>query len=42
MHRAAAALIGLHDFAAYCRFRSGATTIRDLQELDRLTARRRG
>ncbi len=33
MQRAAAALIGLHDFAAYCRPRAGSTTIRDLQEL---------
>jgi tRNA pseudouridine38-40 synthase len=27
-------LIGLNDFAAFCRFRDGATTIRDLQRLD--------
>ncbi len=27
-------LLGLHDFAAFCRHRSGATTIRDLQRLD--------
>jgi tRNA pseudouridine38-40 synthase len=27
-------LLGLHDFAAYCRHRAGATTIRDLQRLD--------
>ncbi|MGY4712464.1 tRNA pseudouridine(38-40) synthase TruA [Mycolicibacterium sp. CBM1] len=27
-------LIGLHDFAAFCRHRPGATTIRDLQRLD--------
>ncbi|GFG73060.1 tRNA pseudouridine synthase A [Mycobacterium botniense] len=27
-------LIGLHDFAAFCRHRAGATTIRDLQRLD--------
>ena len=27
-------LIGLHDFAAFCRHREGATTIRDLQRLD--------
>jgi tRNA pseudouridine38-40 synthase len=27
-------LIGLNDFAAFCRFREGATTIRDLQRLD--------
>ena len=27
-------LLGLHDFAAFCRPREGATTIRDLQRLD--------
>jgi tRNA pseudouridine38-40 synthase len=27
-------LVGLHDFAAFCRHRDGATTIRDLQRLD--------
>ncbi len=27
-------LLGLHDFAAFCRPREGATTIRDLQHLD--------
>jgi len=27
-------LVGLHDFAAFCRQRDGATTIRDLQRLD--------
>jgi tRNA pseudouridine38-40 synthase len=27
-------LLGLHDFAAFCRHRDGATTIRDLQCLD--------
>ena len=27
-------LLGLHDFAAFCRQRPGATTIRDLQRLD--------
>lgn len=27
-------LLGLHDFAAFCRPRPGATTIRDLQRLD--------
>lgn len=26
-------LLGLHDFAAFCRFREGGTTIRDLQDL---------
>ncbi|ULE35471.1 tRNA pseudouridine(38-40) synthase TruA [Mycobacterium sp. IDR2000157661] len=27
-------LLGLHDFAAFCRYREGATTIRELQRLD--------
>ena len=27
-------LLGLHDFAAFCRPRPGATTIRDLQRLE--------
>jgi tRNA pseudouridine38-40 synthase len=27
-------LLGLHDFAAFCRHRAGATTIRDLQRLE--------
>ena len=31
MDAAAASLVGLHDFAAYCRPREGATTIRTLQ-----------
>ncbi len=30
---ASAPLLGLHDFAAYCRRRDGATTIRELQAL---------
>ena len=34
MQQAAARLIGLHDFAAFCRRRDGATTIRSLQRLD--------
>lgn len=34
MSRAGAALIGEHDFAAFCRRRDGATTIRVLQSLD--------
>jgi len=34
MSRASAGLLGLHDFAAFCRPRPGATTIRDLQRLD--------
>ena len=32
MNAAAATLVGLNDFAAFCRFREGSTTIRDLQE----------
>lgn len=39
MTLAADALIGLHDFHAFCRPREGATTIRDLQSL---TVRRAG
>jgi tRNA pseudouridine38-40 synthase len=34
MAAAAAQLLGEHDFAAYCRRREGATTIRTLQALD--------
>lgn len=34
MRAASATLVGLHDFAAFCRQRPGATTIRDLQRLD--------
>ncbi len=34
MAAASAGLLGLHDFAAFCRHRPGATTIRDLQRLD--------
>ncbi|MEV0097076.1 tRNA pseudouridine(38-40) synthase TruA [Streptomyces sp. NPDC050738] len=33
MNAAAAGLLGEHDFAAYCKRREGATTIRTLQEL---------
>lgn len=33
MQRAAEPLVGLHDFAAYCKPREGATTIRELQQL---------
>jgi tRNA pseudouridine38-40 synthase len=33
MNRAGAALVGEHDFAAYCRPREGATTVRNLLEL---------
>jgi tRNA pseudouridine38-40 synthase len=31
---AARPLLGLHDFAAFCRAREGATTVRELQRLD--------
>lgn len=31
MNAASAELVGLHDFAAFCRHREGATTIRELQ-----------
>ncbi|VEG44949.1 pseudouridylate synthase I [Mycolicibacterium flavescens] len=34
MTEASRKLLGLHDFAAFCRHRDGATTIRDLQRLD--------
>jgi tRNA pseudouridine38-40 synthase len=34
MGKAAAELIGQHDFAAYCKPRPGATTIRTLYSLD--------
>jgi tRNA pseudouridine38-40 synthase len=34
MSAASRDLLGLHDFAAFCRQREGATTIRDLQRLD--------
>jgi tRNA pseudouridine38-40 synthase len=34
MRAAAAGLLGLHDFAAFCRRREGATTIRVLQALE--------
>ncbi len=30
---ASAQLVGLHDFAAFCRFREGGTTVRELAEL---------
>ncbi|MFZ2509678.1 MAG: tRNA pseudouridine(38-40) synthase TruA [Gordonia sp. (in: high G+C Gram-positive bacteria)] len=32
MNDASAGLLGLHDFAAFCRYRAGSTTIRELQE----------
>jgi tRNA pseudouridine38-40 synthase len=34
MAAASRELVGLHDFAAFCRHREGATTIRELQRLD--------
>lgn len=34
MHDAVQALLGRHDFAAFCKPREGATTIRTLEELD--------
>ncbi|WP_072750007.1 tRNA pseudouridine(38-40) synthase TruA [Rhodococcus maanshanensis] len=34
MRRASAGLLGLHDFAAFCRRRDGATTVRELQRFD--------
>ena len=34
MQRAAVQLLGLHDFAAFCRRREGASTIRSMQRLD--------
>jgi tRNA pseudouridine38-40 synthase len=34
MNAASAQLLGLHDFAAYCRFRTGATTVRELQRFE--------
>ncbi|MCX6487562.1 MAG: tRNA pseudouridine(38-40) synthase TruA [Mycobacterium sp.] len=34
MATASRSLLGLHDFAAFCRHRPGATTIRELQRLD--------
>ena len=34
MEAASRKLLGLHDFAAFCRHRPGATTIRELQRLD--------
>lgn len=34
MSAASRDLLGLHDFAAFCRRRDGATTIRELQQLD--------
>lgn len=33
MNEASRTLLGTHDFAAYCKWREGATTIRELQQL---------
>lgn len=33
MHAAGQALVGLHDFASFCKPREGSTTIRELQEI---------
>ncbi|PXY32207.1 tRNA pseudouridine synthase A [Prauserella muralis] len=33
MNEASEALLGLHDFAAFCKQREGATTVRELQQL---------
>lgn len=34
MNEAAHAMLGMHDFAAFCKRRDGATTVRTLQEFD--------
>lgn len=34
MREASSRLLGLHDFAAFCKRREGATTVRDLQRFD--------
>jgi tRNA pseudouridine38-40 synthase len=34
MNQASALLLGSHDFAAYCKFREGSTTIRNLQRFE--------
>ena len=34
MQRASASLLGLHDFAAFCKRREGATTVRELQRYE--------
>ena len=34
MQRASRSLLGLHDFAAFCKRREGATTVRELQRFD--------
>jgi tRNA pseudouridine38-40 synthase len=42
MNRAATTLLGEHDFAAYCRRREGATTVRSLMRLDWVRAQETG
>lgn len=42
VREASAALIGLHDFAAFCRHRENATTVRDLQRFDWTVSAERG
>lgn len=39
MNAAVAGLVGRHDFAAYCRPRQGATTVRTLQRLEPMRSR---
>jgi len=34
MNQASALLLGSHDFAAYCKFREGSTTVRNLQRFE--------
>jgi tRNA pseudouridine38-40 synthase len=34
MNQASALMLGSHDFAAYCKFREGSTTIRNLQRFE--------
>lgn len=34
LRAAAGSLVGMHDFAAFCRPRAGGTTVRELQDLD--------
>lgn len=42
MRRASAGMLGLHDFAAFCRRREGATTVRELQRFDWVRAESSG
>jgi tRNA pseudouridine38-40 synthase len=34
MNQASALMLGSHDFAAYCKFREGSTTVRNLQRFE--------